>query len=70
MGLTRLDPLAARHGGRPDKTGRATAKNCTGGQTGGGGIPTVPVRPTQKMGRGRSGPDKTGPTYSTSGGEA
>ena len=70
VGLARLDPLAAPQGGRPDKTGPATVKNCTGGQTGGGGIPTVPVRPAQKTGRGRSGPDKTGPTYSTSGGQA
>ena len=70
-GLARLDPLAVPQGGRPDKTGPATAKNCTGGLTGGGGgNPTVPVRPAQKTGRGRSGPDKTGPTYSTAGGQA
>ena len=70
VGLTGLDPLAAHHGGRPDKTGPATAKNCTGGKTGGGGIPTVPVRPAQNSGRGRSWPDKTGPTRSASGGQA
>ena len=36
----------------------------------GGGIPTVPVRPAQAPRRGRSGPDKTGPTRSASGGQA
>ena len=39
VGLARLDPFAAPHGGRPDKTGHATAENCTGGQTGWGGYP-------------------------------
>ena len=70
VGLTRLDPLAARQGGRLDPTAPVTAENCTRGQTGGGGIPTVPVRPVQKTGRGRSGPHKTGPTYNTSRGQA
>ena len=66
----RLDPLAARQGGRRDESGPATAKNCTGGQTGGGGIPTVPVRPAQKTGRRKSGPEKSGPYRSTPGGQA
>ena len=76
-GLARLDPLAVPQGGRPDKTGPATAKNCTGGQTGGGGV-TPPYRCAQHRKRGEEGvgltrldprtalqggrPDKTGPT--------
>ena len=75
VGLARLDPLAAPQGGRPDKTGPATVKNCTGGQTGGGVSP--PYRCAQRRKRGEEGvgptrldprtalqggrPDKTGP---------
>ena len=37
VGLTRLDPLTARQGGRPDQTEPATAEDCAGGADGGGG---------------------------------
>ena len=50
------------------RLGLPLPKTARGGRQGGGGIPTAPVRVAQKPGRGRSGPDKTGPTYNTSGG--
>ena len=50
VGLTRPDPLAAHQRGRPDKAGPATAKNCTGGQTGGGGYPHRTGAPSAENG--------------------